>query len=127
MMATRRVLLVDDNDDQRSLLANALRARGWSVHIARNGKQGVDTAQRVQPEIVLTELILPDVRGLDYARSLRSMVEHDLLVIALTRVPPELHGRALASGYDHVHRKPFNADDLHQHMVTCALRVQRAS
>lgn len=124
-MTTRRVLLIDDNDDQRSTLANALRSRGWSVEIARNGKQGVDAALRVQPEIVLTELILPDVRGFDYARSLRSMVDHDLVVIALTRVTEELHGRALASGYDLVQRKPYPVDDLHQCML--ALAMPRAS
>jgi two-component system OmpR family response regulator len=121
----RRILLIDDNDDQRSMLATALRSRGWSVEIARNAKRGVDAALRSQPEIVVTELILPDTRGFDFARSLRSMVEHDLLVIALTRVSEQLHKRALAAGFDFVLRKPFAVEVLHARMLTT--RVANAS
>jgi DNA-binding response OmpR family regulator len=71
----------------------------------------------VQPEIVLTELILPDVRGFGYARSLRSLVEHDVVVMALTRVPRELHGRALMAGFDQVVCKPFEVEQLHEQML----------
>jgi DNA-binding response OmpR family regulator len=117
MMAARRVLLIDDNDDQRSLLANGLRSRGWSVETVRSGKLGIEAMQRVQPEIVVTELILPDVRGFGFARTLRSLVEHDLFVIALTRVPRELHGRALMGGFDQVVCKPFEIDLLHEQML----------
>jgi len=127
MMAARRVLLIDDNDDQCSVLANALRARGWSVEVARSGKQGLELAARVQPDVVLTELILPDVRGFNFAISLRAMVEHELVVIALTRVPEELHGRALRSGFDLVQRKPFCVDDLHVRMLGTAADTPRAS
>jgi two-component system OmpR family response regulator len=127
VIAARRILLIDDNDDQRSILANALRSRGWSVETARTGKQGIEVTQRVQPEIVLTELILPDVRGFNFARSLRSLVGHDLFVVALTRVPRELHGRALMSGFDHVHCKPCDVDALHREMQQLSRRVNRAS
>lgn len=117
MTHARRLLLIDDNDDQRSMLANALRSRGWSVETARTGKDGLDAAVKAQPLVVITELILPDIRGFNFARSLRSMVEHDLVVIALTRVSPELHGRALTSGFDHVASKPIDADQLHHQMM----------
>jgi DNA-binding response OmpR family regulator len=125
MMADRRVLLIDASDDQRSLLANALRARGWRVEIARNGKQGFDAAARVQPEIVVTELVLPDIRGFDFARSLRTAVEHDLLVIALTCIPEALHKQVLAAGFDHVVGKPFSVEQLCVRMR--ALAIARAS
>ncbi len=116
-MAIRRVLLVDDNDHQRSMLANELRSRGWSVEVARTGRQGLEVAARVHPDFVVTELILPDVRGFYYARSLRGAVAHEMFVIALTRVPKELHARALMSGFDHVQIKPFDVDELHQRML----------
>jgi len=124
-MEVRRVLLIDDNDDQRSILASALRSRGWTVEAARNGAQGIAAAQRAQPEVVLTELILPDVRGFDYARSLRSMVDHDLVVIAVTRIPEELHRRALSAGFDLIVRKPLEADELCRRLFD--LRAARAS
>lgn len=116
-MTDRRLLLIDDNDDLRTSLARGLRSLGWSVEIACNAKDGLDAAAKAQPLVVVTELILPDIRGFNFARSLRSMVEHDLVVIALTRVAQELHGRALTSGFDHVESKPSNAEQLHAHMM----------
>ena len=124
-MAAHRIVLIDDNDDQRAMLANALRQCGWSVEGARNGRLGLDAVARIHPEIVLTELILPDVRGFNFARTLRSMVEYDLFVIALTRLPVDLHGRALTSGFDHVQCKPIDVDRLHQYMQN--VTVARAS
>jgi DNA-binding response OmpR family regulator len=118
MTAVRRhILLIDDNDDQRSILANALRARGWTVETARNGKEGLSVAALCKPSIVLTELILPDVRGFEFARSLRRMVDSDVVVIALTRIPEQLHARALSSGFDYVQRKPIDLDTLHERLL----------
>jgi len=110
------VLLIDDNDDQRSTLADALRERGWRVETARSGRIGLDVASRSQPSIVLTELILPDVRGFHYADALRGMVSHEMLVIALTRVSEQLHERARKAGFDYVQPKPVDVDELHQRM-----------
>lgn len=112
------VLLIDDNDDQRSMLANALRERGWHVETARSGRLGLDVAGRSQPSIILTELILPDIRGFHYADALRGMVSHEMLVIALTRVPEQLHARARKAGFDFVQRKPVNIEELHERMRT---------
>ena len=115
------VLLIDDNDDQRSVLADALRARGWSVETARNGRLGLDVAAKVQPKIVLTELILPDLRGFQFVSLLRGAVEHRMAVIALTRVPALLHERARKAGFDLVHAKPVDIDALHERMLDIAV------
>jgi DNA-binding response OmpR family regulator len=117
MMAARRVLLIDDNDEHRRMLGSSLRARGWSVELARTGREGLDVAARVQPDVVVTELILPDVRGFQFGRSLRSMIEHDIVVIAVTRIGEELHGRALEAGFDHVLRKPLDLEELQRRMT----------
>jgi CheY-like chemotaxis protein len=120
-----RVLLIDDNDDQRSMLANALRARGWNVDVAASGKQGIERAQLARPDVVMTELLLPDVRAYHFARTLRSVIEHDMRVIALTRLPVSLHRRALAEGFDLVECKPIDPDRLHEKLT--ALVLARAS
>lgn len=117
MTALRRVVLVDDNDHQRSLLETELRSRGWSVEVARTGAQGLEVAARVSPDVVVTELILPDVRGFDYARSLRNATYAEMFIIALTRAPKQLHARALMAGFDHVQIKPFDVDELHHRML----------
>lgn len=125
MIANGRVLLIDDNDDHRSMLANELRARGWSVEIARNGAQGLAVAARCKPDLVVTELLLPDVRGFQFARTVRRIAGEDVFVIALTRMPRELHGRALTSGFDHVQCKHTDIDDLHHRMLRMTITWPR--
>lgn len=127
MTPVRRLLLVDDNDDQRSSLADALRARGWEVEVAHRGQRGLELAARSKPDVVISELILPDTCGFRYARAVREVVEHELFVIAVTRVPPELHGRALRSGFDHVQPKPLDVDDLHERMLRMTITWPRAN
>jgi DNA-binding response OmpR family regulator len=116
MSTPGRVLLIDDNDDQRGALATALRQRGWHVDTARTGRVGLDLAARNAPDVVLTELILPDTRGYQFARALRGAIEGDVRVIALTRLPPQLHAYALAAGFDHVEPKPVDLDTLIERM-----------
>lgn len=124
-MIRGRVLLIDDNDDQRSMLANALRARGWNVDVARSGKQGIERAQVGRPDVVMTELLLPDVRAYHFARTLRCVIEHDMRIIALTRLPVSLHRRAIEEGFDRVECKPIDPDRLHETLTT--LVMARAS
>lgn len=112
-----RVLLIDDNDDQRSLLANVLRGRGWQITSVRGGREALEIAAREQPSIVLTELVLPDVRGLSFARSLRGTISESLHIIALTRIPEDLHVLARKAGYDHVKQKPVDVEALHTLML----------
>lgn len=116
MSTTGRVLLIDDNDDQCAALATALRERGWLVDTARTARRGLDLAAKSPPDVVLTELILPDARGYQFARALRGAIEGDVRVIALTRLPAQLHAHALSEGFDHVEAKPVNVDALIEKM-----------
>jgi CheY-like chemotaxis protein len=109
----KRLLLVDDHADEARDLASQLRSRGWDVTIARTARTAFDMLPRVRPCAVVTELSLPDAQGLNIARALRSMVEHDIVVIALTRLMDQLGERALAAGFDHVARKPAHVEALH--------------
>jgi DNA-binding response OmpR family regulator len=115
-MTSARVLLIDDNKDHRAALALALLARGWYVETAGTARAGLDLASKAPPDVVLTELILPDTRGYQFARALRSVIEHDVIVIALTRLPKVLHEQALAAGFDYVEGKPVHIDTLVEKM-----------
>lgn len=112
MNTTGHVLLIDDNEDQRAALALALRQRGWIVDTAGTAHAGLDLAANTPPDVVLTELILPDTRGYQFARTLRNVIKQDVIVIALTRLPKLLHEQALAAGYDRVEQKPVHLDTL---------------
>lgn len=109
-----RVLVIDDNDDGCLLLANALRERGWTVDTARTVREGLELAAAHRHDVVLSELILPDTRGFFFVSALRGVLAQGAAIIAVTRVPEaQLHVRALAAGFDHVHAKPIDVEQLH--------------
>jgi DNA-binding response OmpR family regulator len=103
----RRALLVDDNDDHREWLAREMGARGWEVIATRSGKLALEVAPDQQPDLIVSELVLPDVQGLQLARAFRTALDHDVTIIAATRVP-ELAPQALSATYDHVLPKPVD-------------------
>jgi two-component system, OmpR family, response regulator len=111
-MMGRRALVVDDDDDHRNWLAASLRDRGWDVIATPSGRLAIEIAERQQPTIVLTELILPDVHGVQLGRALRTVVDNDVRVIAVTRSPHEIRLQACAAGYDHVLAKPIELIEL---------------
>jgi DNA-binding response OmpR family regulator len=107
----RRALLIDDNDDHRTYLASSLRDRNWEVIATRSGKMGLEIAAQQRPDVIVSELVLADVHGLNLARALRTALDHDVKIIAVTRVP-ELAPQALAATYDHVLGKPVDLIEL---------------
>lgn len=115
--ALGKVLLIDESDDRTSL-AEALRRRGWIVETVSTGRLGIDAAMKNQPDIVVTELVLPEVQGLNYARTLRTCIEHDVLVVGITTELDALHAQARAAGFDEVRPKPVDVDGLHELLLS---------
>ena len=74
-MAVPRILVVDDFEDLRKLLAFYLGARGYEVIEAATGKAAIDTAIRKNPNFILLDLCLPDMNGVEVARSLQNLPE----------------------------------------------------
>jgi DNA-binding response OmpR family regulator len=109
----KRLLLIDDQSDDARDVASALRSRGWTVSVVASARAAFDASPALQPDAIVTELVLPDAHGLHVARALRSLLDRDVIIVALTRLADELGDRALASGFDHVARKPAHVDALH--------------
>ena len=74
-MTVPRILVVDDFEDLRKLLAFYLGARGYEVIEAATGKAAIDTAIRKNPNFILLDLCLPDMNGVEVARSLQNLPE----------------------------------------------------
>jgi CheY-like chemotaxis protein len=112
----RRMLIIDDQEDiQRTLLAH-FRALGWDVDVARDVRTAVESALTFQPHVIISELLLPDARGYFFARTLRSIVEHDIRLVGITRLSDEVFEQARTAGFDVVFAKPIEIDQLHPHL-----------
>jgi CheY-like chemotaxis protein len=81
----KRVLIVDDNDDSRTLMAEALRMDGYEVLEARGGREALEMLQHVDPAAVVLDLMMPDMSGQEVLATLRRSGRLEKLrVIVLT-------------------------------------------
>lgn len=68
---SKRVLVVDDNKNNRILESDILEVAGFEVFEAENAQQGISVAQKERPDIIVMDVRLPDMRGTEAARILR--------------------------------------------------------
>jgi two-component system response regulator MprA len=109
-MATR-VLLVDDDQKIISLLKRGLAYEGFEVYTAASGEAGLEAAKNYQPHLVLLDITMPGMDGLEVCRRLHLL--DDLAIIMLTArddVTDKVH--ALGLGADDYVPKPFSFDEL---------------
>jgi DNA-binding response OmpR family regulator len=110
---SRRVLVVDDNEDAADSLAMLLMVRGDEVRIAYDGEQAVAAQLDFNPEVVLLDIGLPKLSGYDVARAIRSVRGRDVLIIAITGWGQEDdRQRARDAGFDHHFTKPVDFEVL---------------
>jgi two-component system alkaline phosphatase synthesis response regulator PhoP len=70
-MTKQKILLVDDEQDILDLIGFNLEREGFEVHLANNGRKGVDLARQVQPDLVLLDVMMPEMDGMEACREMR--------------------------------------------------------
>ena len=108
--ALARVLIVDDSDTNRELTSAILEDAGFDVLTATNGLEGVIAAHYARPSVILMDLTMPVLNGLEAARLIRaSAATQDLKVIAYT-ARPDLFDGAVTRWFADVILKPASPD-----------------
>ena len=103
------VLIVDDNEKNRKLAREVLRAAGLRTVEAASGDEAIAVAARRRPDVILLDLRLPDMDGTDVARGLREgAVTGRIPVVALSASPHAGSDRLLAAGFDGYLQKPID-------------------
>jgi two-component system, OmpR family, KDP operon response regulator KdpE len=120
--APPRVLVIDDEPPIRKLLRMTLSAHGYAVLEAPNGKTALELMAQT-PELIILDLGLPDVQGLDLLRMLRARNEQVPIVVLSSRGDEAAKVAALDLGADDYVTKPFGTDELLARM-RAALRHQ---
>jgi two-component system, sensor histidine kinase len=105
---SRRILIVEDNDDAREALSTALRLLGHEVHEAADGLGAIDVAVKLRPDIALIDVGLPELDGYEVARRLRKDAQRICLVALTGYGQPEDRRRAQEAGFDHHIVKPVD-------------------
>ena len=108
-MPAARVLVVEDSSTQAEWLAGILRHEGYVVEVARSGRDAVRLACTVPFDLVLLDMILPDLDGLEVLRIVKARAEEQFVPVILLSVKSDLDSRVagLRIGADDFLAKPF--------------------
>ncbi len=121
----KRVLVVEDDRNTVRLIETYLKKDGYLVSAAHDGKEGLDLARRSRPDLVVLDVMLPEIGGMDVCRLLRA--ESKVPIIMLTAKSTEedkLLG--LESGADDYVTKPFSPRELVARVRAVLRRVAEA-
>jgi CheY-like chemotaxis protein len=110
------ILVVEDFDDAREMYRDYLEFSGFRVETARDGREGIEKARTLQPDLVLMDLSLPGIDGWEATRLLKADPEtRDIPIVALSAHALAAEGaRARAAGCDGFIAKPCLPPDLVQ-------------
>lgn len=111
-MTQVRLLLVDDEDNLRSMLDAALRHSGFDVHPAATGRQALDAVAALKPDLIVLDVMLPDLDGFDVCKRLRTAGDRTPVLFLTARDGTEDKVRGLTLGGDDYLVKPFSLEEL---------------
>ncbi len=109
-----RILLLDDEPDLLLALSVRLTAAGFGCETARNGAEGLAKLQQATPDVIITDLIMPQMNGYEFVRQLKAVPKTAAIpIIALTAVQKQtLEPRAQELAGTRVMFKPFEFEKL---------------
>lgn len=113
-MTGKTVVIVDDEPTMVDMLTTFLTMKGFQVHGAYTGMAGLDAVEQVGPDVLLLDLMLPDIDGFEVCRRLRAIPAFAALpiVIISARIDAEAIERARRAGADAYLTKPLRFPEL---------------
>ncbi len=111
MNQSPRILIVDDEPQIARVLRRSLSARGYEVQVAGNGEEAMTTLNLWTPDLVITDLSMPNMGGLELCRRIRAISLTPIIVLSV-RGEERAKVEALDAGADDYVTKPFGIDEL---------------
>lgn len=108
------ILVVDDNPDLRTYVSDILRRSGYQVYTARNGYEGFSKAQELAPNLIITDLMMPLVTGVEMIQMIRAeaKLKGTPIILLTAKVDEETRIESTENGADAYLAKPFNDREL---------------
>jgi class 3 adenylate cyclase len=109
-----KILVVDDTPHNVKLLADLLEASGYEVGTAHSGQEGLEQVAKFQPDLVLLDIVMPDLDGYEVCRRIRQDPDTSLLPVVLVTAldPGEERVKGIEAGADDFLTKPINRAEL---------------
>ena len=110
-MKPSRILVVDDEPQITRVLRSSLAMRGYEIRIAADGESALDVLQDWMPDLVITDLSMPNVDGIELTRRIRAKSPVPIIVLSV-RNQERVKVQALDAGADDYITKPFGIEEL---------------
>jgi len=120
-----RILIVDDEPQITRVLRTALSTQGYSLRVASNGVEGLEAAHEWKPDLVITDVSMPEMNGVEFCRELRAVSQVPIIVLSV-RSQERMKIEALDAGADDYVTKPFSIQEL-EARVRAQLRRKNAA
>jgi two-component system KDP operon response regulator KdpE len=120
-----KILIVDDEPQIVRVLRTALSTQGYALRTAANGVEGLEALQDWEPDLVITDLAMPQMDGVELCREIRAVSQVPIIVLSV-RNQDRQKIEALDAGADDFVTKPFSIQEL-QARVRAQLRRQTAA
>ena len=110
----KRILVIEDTKSLRDAVLEILSANGYEVKVASNGRYGLFIAREFMPDLIICDIVMPDVNGYEVLRELRSSRETSLIPFIFITVKSDrkAHRMAMSGGADDYIVKPFSEEEL---------------
>jgi two-component system alkaline phosphatase synthesis response regulator PhoP len=108
-LTEQKILIVDDEPDIRDILSHCLKKVGYSVYTAVNGLEGVRAAIEYKPQLIVMDMMMPVMNGMDACRAIRNMVDfkHTFIVFLTARNDETTEIEGFNAGADDYISKPM--------------------
>jgi two-component system, OmpR family, KDP operon response regulator KdpE len=120
-----KILIVDDEAQITRVLRTALSTQGYSLRIAANGVEGMEAVHAWKPDLVVTDVSMPEMNGVELCREIRAVSKVPIIVLSV-RNQEAMKIEALDAGADDYVTKPFSIQEL-QARVRAQLRRSSAT
>ena len=113
-----RILIVEDNHDVANYIGSQL-SDNYALYYASDGKEGLHKAHDLMPDLIITDLMMPEMDGLEMCRRVRTdeLISHVPVIVITARVTDADRIKGLEAGADAYLNKPFNEEELHVRVV----------
>lgn len=113
-LAGTRILIVEDHRDIASYMGSLLSAHGYEVYYEPDGQKGLERAKELVPDLIISDLMMPQLDGLEMTRMIRTneVISHIPIIMVTAKVTEEDRLQGLQAGVDAYLTKPFSSEEL---------------
>jgi CheY-like chemotaxis protein len=125
-MVALNILIVDDDSDFREVARLSLTPGGYDIFEAGGGREAMDMARQLQPDLILLDILMPGLDGYETCRQIKAnpATSHIAIIVLTALGDPAAHYKARQAGADDYVAKPVTAQELREHVQRLMRRYE---